>query len=196
MNKKQKYKDGYSLVLYTVNPSTSPEALQCCSVKNLLFPSPYSWSSGRGACCSDSQVCAPGELSHTLPGARLSGSCLSCEAPVPWAPRPSQAQGDTRRNNKTVLSQPSSPGVSSCSNYHSLPVCIGLDSPGMGGAGLHSSGSPVAEASSLSCALPASVCPPGSAGSWSVSPGALGSGAFATGIALGAAQPRLRRAAA
>ena len=37
-----------------------PRAFQCCLVKNFLFPCPSSWSSGGGACCADSQVCAPG----------------------------------------------------------------------------------------------------------------------------------------
>ena len=63
--------------------------------------------------------CVPlGELLFSLPGALLSGSCLSCEAPVPWGPAPSQAQGDTGRN-KTGGCQLSSPGVCSSSNYHS-----------------------------------------------------------------------------
>ena len=45
----------------------------------------------------------------------------------PGSPTPSQAQGDTRRSNNTGGSQLSSSGVSSHSNYHSLPVCTGLD---------------------------------------------------------------------
>ena len=38
----------------------------------------------------------------TPPGAQLSESCLICEAPVPWRPCPSQAQGNTRRNNHFI----------------------------------------------------------------------------------------------
>ena len=64
------------LVLYTV--SLSPGAFKCCLVKNLLFPYSSSWSSGGGAFCADSQVCAPGGAA--LPPAGLSGGCLSCEA--------------------------------------------------------------------------------------------------------------------
>ena len=37
----------------------SPGTFQYCLVNNLLFPCPSSWSSGGGACCGDSQVCAP-----------------------------------------------------------------------------------------------------------------------------------------
>ena len=36
----------------------------------------------------------------------------------------------------------------------------------------------------LPCVLPASACPEGSSGSWAVSPGTLGSGTCAAGIAL------------
>ena len=71
-----------------------------------------------------------GELPRPLPGAWLSGICLSCESPVPWQPTPSQTLGDTGRNNHTGGHQLSSSGVSSCSNYHSLPVHTGLDAPG------------------------------------------------------------------
>ena len=77
-------------------------------------------------------------------------------------PTPSQAQSDTRRDNNTGLGQLSSSGVSSHSNYHSLPVCSGLDAPGAGDADLHS-------LDLLSCALLASICPQGSTGSWAVS---------------------------
>ena len=56
---KQRNKAGYPLVLYTVNPSTSPGALQRRLVKNLLFPCLSRWSSGGEACCADSQVCSP-----------------------------------------------------------------------------------------------------------------------------------------
>ena len=41
-----KNKERYPLILYTVSPSTSPGAFQHCLVKNLLFPCPFSWSSG------------------------------------------------------------------------------------------------------------------------------------------------------
>ena len=89
-----------------------------------------------------------GELPRPLPGARLSGSSLSCEAPGPWqplvpgGPAPSRAQGDTGRNNKTGSGQFCSPGVSSRSNYRSSQstgawmlrglgalICTGLDRP-------------------------------------------------------------------
>ena len=83
----------------------------------------------------------PRELPCPLPGARLNRSCLSCEASVPWWPRPSQAQGDTRRNNSGI-SQVSSSGVSSHSNYRSLPVHTFLDAPGVGGTDLYNLGAP------------------------------------------------------
>ena len=72
--------EGCPLVLYTVNPLTSPGAFQRCLIKNLLFSCPSSWSSGGGACCADSQECAPRGDVPTLLGARLNGSCLSREA--------------------------------------------------------------------------------------------------------------------
>ena len=66
-----------------------------------------------------------GELLSPLPGARLSGSCLSCEAPAQ-----SQVQGNTRRNDSSGGGQLSSPRVSSCSNHHrSSPL-----GPGYSGA--------------------------------------------------------------
>ena len=73
-----------------------------------------------------------GELPCPLLGARLSRSCLPLEASVPWWPRLSQAQRDTRRNNNTDGGQVSSPGVRPCINYSSLPVCTGLGIPGAG----------------------------------------------------------------
>ena len=52
--------------------------------QELALPCPSSWSPGGGACCADSQVCAP--------GAGLSGSCLPLDASGPWRPLPSQAR--------------------------------------------------------------------------------------------------------
>ena len=112
-----------------------------------------------------------GELPCPLLGAGLSGSCLSCEAFVPWQPRLSQAQGETRRKNNTGSGQVSSPGVRSCSNYRCLPVRRGLDTPGAGVGALicTTQGCPVARESSLFCALPTSACPRGFAGLWALS---------------------------
>ena len=56
------------------------------------------------------------KLPHPLLGAGLSGSCLPREASVPWRPHPSQAHGDTRRNNNSGSGQVPSSGVSSHSN--------------------------------------------------------------------------------
>ena len=74
----------------------------------------------------------PGELPRPLPGARLNGSCFTCETSLPWQPHLSQAQGDNRRNNNTGAA--SSPAL----EYQSLPVHTGLDAPGVGGADLYS----------------------------------------------------------
>ena len=60
------------------------------------------------------------------------GAVYSVRPLFPGGPRPSQSQGDTRRNNHTGGGQLPSPRVSSCSNYRSLPVCTGLDAPGLG----------------------------------------------------------------
>ena len=127
-----------------------------------------------------------GELLRTLPGAQLSGSCLSCEAPAQ-----SQVQGDTRRNNKSGGGQLSSPRVSFRSNYRSSPSALAWMLRGQG---------------SLICTArvtrwqecPAVLGPPGlylsqgSAGSWAVSPSALGSRACAAPIAPGRCSPPLR----
>ena len=158
-------------MLYTGNPLTSPGDSQHCSVKNLLFSCPSCWSSGGGACCSNFRCVYLGDMPRPLPGAGLSHNCLPCEASIPWWPRPSQAQGDTTRNNNTGSGQVSSSVASSQINYHSLPVHTGLDAPGATGVLICiARGRPVAGASSLSCALPASACPRGRAGSWAVSP--------------------------
>ena len=103
-----------SLVLCTVNPSTFPGAFQHCSVKNLLSPCPSSWSSGGGAAVL-SGVCTWGRCSATC-RCQAQWELLTLGGLCPLRPRPSQAQGDTRRNNPTGVSQLSSPCVSSCSN--------------------------------------------------------------------------------
>ena len=110
------------------------------------------------------------------------------------SPTPSQAQGDTRKNNNTGRGQLSSSGVSSRSNHWNLPVHTGLDAPSrrrhcsaqLGGA--QSQESPP-------CPVPSMppTCPGGSAVSPAVSPGVLGSGSCAAGIALQG--PRLWKAA-
>ena len=103
---------------------------------------------GRG-CCADSQVCAPGGAPSSHP-CQVQGS-VGAVYPVrplfPGGPALSQAQGDTRRDNNSGSGQLPSPGVSSPSNHHSLPVLTGL-----------------AGASWLSCALSTSACPGGGGG--------------------------------
>ena len=71
-----------------------------------------------------------GELLLPLPGAWLSGSCLSCEAPVPGSPAPSQTQGDTWSNNNAGGSLMSSPGVRSHSNSRAVSQFALADAPG------------------------------------------------------------------
>ena len=58
------------------------------------------------------------------------GAVYPVRSLFPGGPAPPQAQGDTRRDNNTGLGQLSSSGVSSRSNYRSLPVRTGLDAPG------------------------------------------------------------------
>ena len=110
--KEKFFKGGDPLVLYTIFPrfSLGLGTFQRCLVKNLLFPCSSSWSSGVRACCADSQVCVPG--GDALPSAGCRAQCLPHDAFVPWQPRLSQTQGETRRNNKGG-GQVSSPGVSS-----------------------------------------------------------------------------------
>ena len=55
-NQNTKNKGEYPLILYTVNPLTSPGTLQCCLVNNLFLPYQSSWSSWGGACCADFHV--------------------------------------------------------------------------------------------------------------------------------------------
>ena len=124
-----------------------------------------------------------GELPSPLPGAWLSGSCLSCEAPAQ-----SQVQGDTRRNNHSGGSQVSSSRVSSCSNYHS--------SQSAGAWMLGGQGRWPAQLGPPSCSsVPTVLGPPLlhlSCGEHRILlcvPHALGSGACAAGIALQAPQP-------
>ena len=116
-----------------------------------------------------------GELSHPLPGASATGSCLPREASVPWCPCLSQAQGDTRRNSNTGRGQLSSPGVSS-SQY--LPQSPSPYCPAQLG-GTQRQESPRCPGPS-----PPPPSPRGSAGSWAVSARGLGSGACAAGLAF------------
>ena len=119
-----------------------------------------------------------GELPNPLVGVRLSGSCLSCEAPGQ-----SQVQGDSRSNNSGG-GQLSNSGVSSRSNYLSSqsagawmlwrPAAWICTARGHLAAGV-----PL-----LSCVLSASACPTRSDGFWPVSPRALVSGFCTTGIVL------------
>ena len=94
-----------------------------------------------------------GELPLPLPGAQLSGSCLSCEAPIPCSPTVSQAQGDTRRKNPTVGSQLPSPGVSSHRSYCSSQSAGAWMLRGWGALICRSQGHSTAGTSSLSWAL-------------------------------------------
>ena len=105
----------------------------------------------------------------------------------PGSPAPSQAQGDTRRDT-TGGGQLSSSGVSSHNNYNSLPVRTGLDALDARVLTCTALGALMARVFSLTCALPAFACPWGSAGSWTVSPSSLGSGACAAGIMLPGSQ--------
>ena len=124
-----------------------------------------------------------------LPGAQLCGSCFILWGLVPWRLHPPRHRV-TPGGTTTVAA--ASPGISSRSNYRSLPGCTGLDALGVGvGVALTctAQGRPAAGASSLSWALLASACPKARAGSWTVSPGALGSGACTAGIAAGWCSP-------
>ena len=95
-----------------------------------------------------------GELRSPMPGAKVNGSCLCCEATAQ-----SQVQDDTRRNNHSGGVQVSSSGVSSYSIYHSsqstgawmlwgqeMPICA-------------AQGIPAAGVSLLSLFFLASTCP-------------------------------------
>lgn len=79
--------------------------------QELALPLSFQLVSGGGAAVLILRCVYLGEMPHPLPGARLSGSCLSCEAPAQ-----SQVQGDTRRRNSSGGGQLPSSGLSSCSN--------------------------------------------------------------------------------
>ena len=115
-----------------------------------------------------------------LPGAGLIGGCLSCESSVPWRPHLSQAQSETKRKN-TNGGQISSSGVSSPQvPNRSLPVCYGLDAPGVrpGYTDLHSLGDAQRQEGS-DCPVPSLLVCPGECRIIScVCLGALGSGAL------------------
>ena len=93
-----------------------------------------------------------GELPIPLPGAGLSGSCLSCEALAQ-----SQVQGETRRRNNSGGIQLSSPRVSSRSNYRSYQSTGAWMLRGRGALTCTARGHPAAGASLLPCVLLASV---------------------------------------
>ena len=113
--------------------------------------------------CLDGAACP-------LLGARFNKSCLSCEACVPCWPCLSQAHGEIRRNNNTGGSQVSSSGVSSRLVTNTVSQSsLDLDAPGLAGVLICTAwGRPAAGEFWLSCALPASTCPSGSAGSWAL----------------------------
>ena len=172
----------YPLILYTVNPSTSPGTFQCCLFNNLLFLCPSKWLSGGGVCCADCHVCAPDRLPIPLPGARLIGNFLSCEAPVQ-----SQVQGDTKKNNNSGGGQP--PTLDS-------DLTATTEAPSLQGSGY--SGGGVCLSAQLRFTQWRSILfvlcllilclslrwGGGSTGSWALSLGALNSGDCAAGIAI------------
>ena len=192
--KKKEKKEGYPLVLYTVNPSTSSGASQCCSVQNLPSPCPPSRSSGGGAAPLTLRCVHLGEMPHPhrVPGSV--GAVDSVRPLFPGGPAPSRAQDDTRRNTPDSSQLPS-PGVSSHSNYHSLPVRRGLDALSGGGGGvLTCTARGRGDRSILVVLRPPHLClSRGESRILGCVPGALGSGAFAAVIAfLG---PQLPKAA-
>ena len=136
-------------------------------------------------------------MTHLLPGARLSVSCLPREAFVPWRPHLSQAGGETKRKNNSGDSQISSSGVSSLQVANCrLPVCSDLDAPGASWVtNLYSLGPSAAGEFSLSCDLPISTCSRGNSGSQALSAWAhWDPGPCATGPMLpGAAPPEGNR---
>ena len=96
-----------------------------------------------------------GELAHPCQLHSSVGAVSPVRPLLAGSPAQSQAQGDIRRKNNSGGGQLSSPGVSSSSKYHCLPVRRSLDTPGLRGADLRSSWPP-----SGSRVL-AVLCPPG-----------------------------------
>ena len=126
-------------------------------VKNLLFPFPFSWSSGVEACSGDSQVWLPGEQPCPLPEALLSGNCLSCETHSPWHPAPSHVQCDLGGNNNTG----SGAALNPWTQLTQIPVHGRLNVRMWRALTCTARGCPGAGASSLSCVRPAPACPKG-----------------------------------
>ena len=102
----------------------------------------------------------------------------------PGSPTLYQAQSNTRKNNHTDGGQLSSPEVSSRSNHHSSQSARAWMLQGLQVADLHSSGSNRGMNVLTVLDLPGLGLSRGSAGSWAVPPGALGSRAWAAGIVL------------
>ena len=149
----------YPLILYTVNPSTSPGTFQCCLVKNLFFPWPGLLGEGPAVLILRCEHF--GELLSPLLGAGLRGSCLSClscEATV----KPSgcclsfEAPGGT-----TIVAAASSGALDSA-------PALTMESQSarawmlQGGADLQSSGPPGGRSILAVLGPPASACPVGS----------------------------------
>ena len=158
------------MFLYSSSPLTSPGAFQHCFVKNLLFPCPSSRSSGGGACCADSQVCAPEGTApppaRGRPQWELFILCGPCSLAALLSSRHKVTPGGT-----TTVAAASSPALESAPTVTTqFPVCRGLMLPGRGALTCTARGRPAAGVSSLSWALQASACPGRSTGSWAVSP--------------------------
>ena len=66
LEKGRKKKKGHPLVLYTINPCTSPGASQRCWVENLPFPVLPAGLLGRGLLCRFSGVCTWGDAPPLL----------------------------------------------------------------------------------------------------------------------------------
>ena len=105
-------------------------------------------------------MCATGGASAPCQVPGSVGAVYPVRPLFPGGPAPTQAQGDTGRNNKTGGGQVSSSGVSSRGNYYSSQSTLSWMLWGQGTLICTARGHPAAGASSLSCALLTSACVP------------------------------------
>ena len=153
-------------------------------VKNLLF-CPSCWSSGGGACCTDSQVCAPGGAA--LPPARCTGSVGAIYPVRPLVPGGPTSTRQRVTPGGTTLAVASSPAVESAPAV--TTTALSLQRPGCSPGGVRRSAQlgPALRQELPRC--PVSSLPPPVPGGGErrilgCVPRALGSGACAAGIML------------
>ena len=169
-----KNKEGYPLILYTVDPSL-PLGLSSAAWSRICFsPVLPAGLLGEGPAVLILRCMHLRELPRPCQVYGSVGAVCPVRPLLPGGPAQSQVQGDTRRNNNSVGGQFSSSGVSCRSNYCRSQSAVAWVLRGRVVLNCTAQDCLESGASLLSCVLPTSACPKGSPGSWAVSPSALG----------------------